>query len=175
MIRKLFSPFRILLIAVLLLSACGAPVATQEPAVTDVSAPAVTTITEWDYQNSDPQKTQWQKILDACAAETGITIDRQTMPRDELIQKVLLGAQQGQLPNVLRIDNPDLQQIADTGALAPLTDYGVDLTGLYPSLVEAGTYNGEVYGIAPGINGMALFYNKDMFEDAGLEPPTTWA
>ncbi len=190
MVRKLFSLFSILLIATLLLSACGSAAtqvptanvpdtATQAPAAavsaTSVSGPAVTTITEWDYQSADPQKTQWQKILDACAAETGITIDRQAIPRDELIQKVLLGAQQGQLPNVLRIDNPDLQQIADTGALAPLTDYGVDLTGLYPNLIDAGTYNGKVYGIAPGINGMALFYNKDMFEKAGLEPPTTWA
>jgi len=190
MVRKLFSLFSILLIAPLLLSACGSPAtqppaatvpdtATQAPAAvvtaTNVSAPAVTTITEWDYQSADPQMTQWQKILDACTAETGITIDRQAIPRDELIQKVLLGAQQGQLPNVLRIDNPDLQQIADTGALAPLTDYGVDLTGLYANLIDAGTYNGKVYGIAPGINGMALFYNKDMFETAGLEPPTTWA
>jgi multiple sugar transport system substrate-binding protein len=88
---------------------------------------------------------------------------------------VLLAAQQKQLPDVLRIDNPDLQEIADTGALAPLTDYGVDLTGLYPNLIEAGSYQGKVYGIAPGINGMALFYNKDMFEAAGLKPPTTWA
>ena len=195
MLRKTWFLASILLVMSLVLAACGAPTATQPPAAqpaetkapaatqepaavataTDVPGPAVTTVTEWDYQNSDPQKAQWQKILDACAAETGVKIDRQTMPRDELIQKVLLGAQQGQLPNILRIDNPDLQQIADTGALAPLTDYGVDLTGLYPNLIDAGTYNGKVYGIAPGINGMALFYNKDMFEKAGLQPPTTWA
>jgi multiple sugar transport system substrate-binding protein len=190
MVRKLFSLFSILLIAPLLLSACGSP-ATQVPATTvpnaateapaaavtatSVSGPAVTKVTEWDYQSADPQKTQWQKVLDECSATTGITIDRQAIPRDELIQKVLLGAQQGQLPNVLRIDNPDLQQIADTGALAPLTDYGVDLTGLYANLIDAGTYKGKVYGIAPGINGMALFYNKDMFEKASLKPPTTWA
>jgi multiple sugar transport system substrate-binding protein len=139
------------------------------------SVAAAKTITEWDYQSADPQKTQWQKVLDECSATTGITIQRQAIPRDELINKVLLGAQSKQLPNVLRIDNPDLQQIADTGALAPLTDFGVGLTGLYPNLVSAGTYKDKVYGIAPGINGMALFYNKDMFTAAGLQPPTTWA
>jgi multiple sugar transport system substrate-binding protein len=143
------------------------------PAATPV--PAATTITEWDYQSADPQKTQWQTILDECSKTTGITIQRQAIPRDELINKVLLGAQQKQLPNVLRIDNPDLQQIADTGALAPLTDFGVDLTGLYQNLIDSGTYKGKVYGIAPGINGMALLYNKDMFTAAGLKPPTTWA
>jgi multiple sugar transport system substrate-binding protein len=67
-----------------------------------------------------------------------------------------------------------LQQVASTGALAPLTDYGVDLEGLYPNLIDAGSLDGEVYGIAPGINGMALFYNVDMLDEAGVEPPTTW-
>ena len=76
-------------------------------------AAAVTKITEWDYQSADPEKTQWQKVLDECTASTGIAIDRQAIPRDELISKALLAAQQHQLPNVLRIDNPDLQQVAD--------------------------------------------------------------
>lgn len=173
-----------------LVAACGGSTATPSAqptpagatpgAATPVATPvasvaAAKTITEWDYQSADPQKTQWQKVLDECSATTGITIQRTAIPRDELINKVLLGAQSKQLPNVLRIDNPDLQQIADTGALAPLTDFGVDLTGLYPNLVQAGTYKNKVYGIAPGINGMALFYNKDMFTAAGLQPPTTWA
>ena len=46
---------------------------------------------------------------------------------------------------------------------------------MYQNLVSAGTYKGKLYGITPGINGMALFYNKDMFSAAGLKPPTTWA
>ena len=185
MSRKLLPWISVMLIAAFVLSACtpaatptAAPQPTSPPAApqaTAKSAPAVTKITEWDYQSADPQMTQWQKVLDECTASTGIAIDRQAVPRDELITKVLLAAQQKQLPDVLRIDNPDLQQVADTGALAPLTDYGVDLTGLYANLIDAGSYKGKVYGIAPGINGMALFYNKDMFAAAGLQPPTTWA
>jgi multiple sugar transport system substrate-binding protein len=146
--------------------------ATSAPATV---VPAVTKITEWDYWTNDPQKTDYQTILDECTASTGIAIERQTIPGNELLTKVLLGAQQKQLPDVLRLDNPFLQQVADTGALAPLTDYGVDLTGLYQNLIDAGSYKGKVYGIAPGINGMALFYNKDMFTAAGLQPPTNWA
>jgi multiple sugar transport system substrate-binding protein len=155
-------------------SAAGTPVPGASAAATPTVA-AATTVTEWDYESEDPNNAQYQKVLDACTASTGITIQRQAFPADELINKVLLAAQQKQLPDVLRIDNPDLQQVADTGALAPLTDYGVDLTGLYPNLIAAGTYKGKVYGIAPGINGMALIYNKDMFAAAGLQPPTTWA
>jgi multiple sugar transport system substrate-binding protein len=172
-------------LAVVLTACAGAPTAppaapttaapAEAPQATAPSAPAVTKVTEWDYQSADPQMTQWQKVLDECSQQTGITIDRQAVPRDELITKVLLAAQQKQLPNVLRIDNPDLQQVAATGALAPLTDYGVDLNGIYPNLLDAGSYEGKVYGIAPGINGMAIFYNKDMFAAAGVEVPTNWA
>jgi multiple sugar transport system substrate-binding protein len=161
--------------------ATSAPVtsapATSVPA-TSVPAtvvPAVTKITEWDYHNGIPVSTQWRALLDECTASTGITIDQQALPRADLLSKVFLGAQQGQLPDILLLDNPDMQQVADTGALAPLTDYGVDLTGLYQNLIDAGTYKGKVYGIAPGINGLALFYNKDMFAAVGLEPPTNWA
>ena len=57
----------------------GAPPATAK------SAPAAAKVTEWDYQSADPQMTQWQKVLDECTASTGITIDQQAVPRDDLI------------------------------------------------------------------------------------------
>jgi multiple sugar transport system substrate-binding protein len=133
------------------------------------------TLVEWDYWvPPSNQSDVWSGLLDQCAADNNVSIDRQTAPRNDLITRVLLAAQQQQLPDILMIDNPDLQQVASTGALAPLTDYGVDLEGLYPNLIDAGSLDGEVYGIAPGINGMALFYNVDMLDEAGVEPPTTW-
>ena len=177
--KQMFIFAAVIMAAAMILTACG-PAATQATVAPPTSAPAtaapaVTKVTEWDYWTNEPQKTQYQTILDECTASTGITIDRQTIPGNDLISKVLLGAQQKQLPDVLRLDNPYLQQVADTGALAQLTDYGVDITGIYPNLVAAGTYKGKIYGIAPGINGLALFYNKDMFAAANLQPPTTWA
>lgn len=171
----------------LVISACGGAVtspAASAPASELASTPTPvatvigsgeTKITEWDYYAADPQQTAWGALLTACAETTGIAIDRQAFPRDELIQKVLLGAQQQQLPAILQVDNPDLQQLADTGALVPLTDYGVETDGLFANIVDAGSYQGKVYGVAPGINGMALFYNKDLLSAAGVEPPTTWA
>ena len=62
-----------------------------------------------------------------------------------------------------------------TGALVSLSANGLSTTGLYPSIVAAGSYQGQTYGIAPGVNDLALYYNKDQFTAAGLTPPTTWA
>src|SRR5258708_18629147 len=39
----------------------------------------------------------------------------------------------------------------------------------------AGSYQGKVYGLAPGVNSIALIYNKSMLAAAGIKPPATWA
>ena len=175
MVRKVVSLFSLLLIVVLAFSASSS-VRAQTPAATQAAASAdAIKLTEWDYYTAGDAAPVWGNLLNQCGTDNNITIDRQSVPRNELISKVLLAAQQQQLPDVLMIDNPDLQEVANTGALAPLTDYGVDLTGLYKNLIDAGSLNGKVYGIAPGINGMALFYNVDMLTKANLKPPTTWA
>jgi multiple sugar transport system substrate-binding protein len=166
MIQKTLSLFAIVLMVMLAFSVSSGAVTAQDEI----------TLVEWDYWvPPGNQSDVWSQLLDQCAAENNVSIDRQTAPRNDLITRVLLAAQQQQLPDILMIDNPDLQQVASTGALAPLTDYGVDLEGLYENLIDAGSLDGEVYGIAPGINGMALFYNVDMLDEAGVEPPTTWA
>src|SRR5258706_3644017 len=175
MVRKVVSLFSLLLIVVLAFSASSS-VRAQTPAATQAAASAdAIKLTEWDYYTAGDAAPVWGNLLNQCGTDNNITIDRQSVPSNELIWKVLLAAQQQQLPDVLMIDNPDWQEVANTGALAPLTDYGVDLTGLYKNLIDAGSLNEKVYGIAPGINGMALFYNVDMLTKANLKPPTTWA
>jgi multiple sugar transport system substrate-binding protein len=76
---------------------------------------------------------------------------------------------------VLMLDNPDLQQIAATGALAPISDFGLSADGYIKGVVDASTYQGKVYGLQPVTNSIGLFYNKDILDRAGVKPPTTWA
>ncbi|WP_394831174.1 extracellular solute-binding protein [Pendulispora rubella] len=133
-----------------------------------------TAIVELDYYTDAQGSAAWQKILDTCAQQTGVRIQRQTVPPPQMLPKILQGASSKSLPNLLFTDNPTLQQIASTGALAPLTDYGISTDGYYPSIVSAGTYQNVVYGLAPGVNGLALIYNKDMLSAAGISVPSTW-
>lgn len=127
-----------------------------------------------DYYADQQGSKAWQKILDACEQETGITVNRQTVPTDQMLPKILKDASSRTLPDLVFIDNPTLQQVAATGALTPLTDYGISTDGYFPSIIEAGTYEGEVYGLAPGVNGLALIYDKGTLREAGVEPPRTW-
>ncbi|MFK4090436.1 ABC transporter substrate-binding protein [Kribbella sp. NPDC020789] len=138
------------------------------------SGSAVSSLTVLDYYNNDPDKALVQKGLDACATKLGISIQRETVPGDTLIQKVLQQASSKTLPDVLMLDNPDVQQIAATGALTPLNDLGLNADGVIQGMVDATSYQGKLYGLAPVTNTIALFYNKDMLAAAGVQPPKTW-
>ena len=72
------------------------------------------------------------------------------------------------------LDNPDLQQIAATGALAPWSDFKISTDNFAEGVLSAGTYKDKVYGLAPPSTRIALFYNKDILAKAGVTPPTTW-
>ncbi|MET9222623.1 ABC transporter substrate-binding protein [Streptomyces sp. NPDC003300] len=132
------------------------------------------TLTEIDYYDAAPQNTQLPRILDECAAKSGVHIKHQQVPRAQFMPKLLQQASARTLPDLALIDNPDLQQLAATGGLVSLSKAGLTTEGLYPSIVAAGQYDGQTYGIAPGVNGLALYYNKDLFTRAGLTPPKTW-
>jgi multiple sugar transport system substrate-binding protein len=149
-------------------SACG-----SSKSSTAASGPI--TLTEMDYFTSQPAHSALGTILQSCATAAGVKITQQSVANPQLMPKVLQELSSHTLPDLLMLDNPNLQQIAQTGALTPLSTAGVDLGGYYPSILAAGSYQSKVYGLAPGVNSIALFYNKDMLTAAGLQPPTTWA
>ncbi|MEU8931371.1 extracellular solute-binding protein [Streptomyces sp. NPDC048409] len=79
-------------------------------------------------------------------------------------------------------DAPDLAQIgayADYAAAGDLYEAG-DLLSIpvqadFPSqLAEAGQWNHAQYGIPFAASTRVLFYNKTLFSEAGITPPTTW-
>ncbi|MFB7677021.1 ABC transporter substrate-binding protein [Kitasatospora purpeofusca] len=134
----------------------------------------VTTITALDYYTDQTEHTQWGDLLTACGQTVGVRVEQTSVPGASLVPKVLQQASSRTLPDLLMLDNPDLQQIAQTGALTPLDGYGIDADGFAPGIAAAGTYQGKLYGLAPNVSTVALVYNKDMLAEAGLDVPRTW-
>lgn len=134
----------------------------------------VTSLRVLDYYNNEPDKTVYARKLDECGQQAGVTIEREVVPGDSLIAKVLQQASSRTLPDVLMLDNPDLQQIAQTGALAPISDFGLSADGFQEGVRNASTFEGQVYGLQPVTNSIGLFYNVDMLNQAGITPPKTW-
>ncbi|WP_022884720.1 sugar ABC transporter substrate-binding protein [Glaciibacter superstes] len=127
-----------------------------------------------DYYTDEPSHSNMEKRLTACAADVDATIDHQSVPSPQLNAKILQQISTKTLPDILMVNNPDLPQFAETGALRPLTELDVDTSAFYPSVLEVGKYKDELYGLAPNVNSLALFYNKTMLDEAGVAVPTTW-
>ncbi|MFE2915432.1 ABC transporter substrate-binding protein [Kitasatospora indigofera] len=133
-----------------------------------------TVITALDYYTDQAEHAQWGDLLTACGRTVGVRVEQTSVPGASLIPKVLQQASSRTLPDLLMLDNPDLQQIARTGALTPLGSYGIDAEGFASGIASAGTYQGRLYGLAPNVSTVALIYNKDMLDEAGLDVPRTW-
>lgn len=66
--------------------------------------------------------------------------------------------------------------IIATGTVLPLNDV-IDTEPFIDSLLEPFTVDGQVYGISKDFNTLAVFYNRDLFDEAGVEYPSeddTW-
>ena len=138
------------------------------------SSDSVKSLRVLDYYTNEPDNSIYTKVLNGCGEANGVTIRREAVPGDTLIQKVLQQSSSKTLPDVLMLDNPDLQQIAATGALAPLDEFGLSADGYVKGVVDASSYRGELYGLQPVTNTVGLFYNKDILDQARVKPPTTW-
>jgi len=132
------------------------------------------TLNVMDYYTAEPDNTFYQELLDECGASVGVSISREAVPGDQIVQRALQQASAGTLPDLLMLDNPNLMEIAATGALTPLSEFGISADGFLPGVVDASTYEGELYGLQPITNSIALFYNEDVLAEEGVEVPQTW-
>jgi multiple sugar transport system substrate-binding protein len=70
-----------------------------------------------------------------------------------------------------------LQDLARSGGLADLSeqwDKAVDEGWVNPDTKADFSYDGKVYGMPMYKSYWVIFYNKHVFEQAGIQPPTTW-
>ena len=134
------------------------------------------TLTLWDYFN--PAGSGYLGLISSyMKANPNIKIQRTTIPFADLKTKLTQGAASRQLPDIVVIDNPDHSAFAALGVLADLTNQ-VNSWGqtsqYFPGPWKSTVWKDKNYGVPNNSNCLALFYNKDMFQKAGLTPPTTW-
>ncbi|MEJ5867016.1 sugar ABC transporter substrate-binding protein [Pseudokineococcus sp. 5B2Z-1] len=132
------------------------------------------TLTALDYFTDEPSHSNTEERLNACAAEVDAVVDHESVPSPQYNARVLQQISTQELPDVLMVNNPDLPEFATTGALTPLTDLDVDTSGTLPSVLGAGEYEDELYGLAPTVNTLVLFYDQTLLDEAGVAVPTTW-
>lgn len=88
----------------------------------------------------------------------------------------------GTAPDILYLDVYWAREGAETGALAPLDQYIAQSKILHkedliPVLLDAFTFDGNLYAISKDFNSLVIYYNKDMFDAKGVPYPSaddTW-
>lgn len=156
-----------------LLAACSTPSAVEEAP----SATAAAAYTIWDPYPQYDTGSEWVRLLEACGAQAGVGVERTGYDTSDLTNKALLAAQQGNSPDVLIVDNPVVSTLAEAGVLTTTAENRLDVSAVSPNLLGAGQSGGETFGVPIGANTLALYYNKDVLDKAGVDPAsvTDWA
>ena len=110
-------------------------------------------------------------------AETGIKVNATYMGGyDDMVNKVMAGIAGENLPNVAQLgQRHGLAQMYDSGWLLPVEDYISEdiLEDILPGFWKRFTYK-DTKVILPFQNSMPmLYYNKTLFDENGIEIPTT--
>lgn len=122
----------------------------------------------------------WEQVkADFEAKYPHITIEWVTAPYGEIVQQVINMAGGGDRVDIINGEIDWAPGLADSGLIAPVTDIlSADyLADFYPNIMEAYTIDGKVYGLPQYVGPYVLYYNKDLFTQAGLDPekpPTTY-
>lgn len=116
--------------------------------------------------------TAMQAVADEyAAAHPGVTINLQPYPFAQFFQVAELRLRSKDAGiDLVYVDAPLLASYASRGFLSPV-DSAIDTTSLVPSALDAGKYEGTQYALPINNSAQVLFYNKALFEAAGLTPP----
>lgn len=102
---------------------------------------------------------------------------------DDARIKALAALKAGQPAQISVLYSIDLYELIEQDVLVPWDDVATTaedrawLKAFYPALMANGIYKGKVYGIPFQRSTIVLYWNKDAFQDAGLDPeqpPADW-
>lgn len=152
------------------------PAAEEEPTSIGESVEGELTVTIWD----EGQRAGLQEIVDAWSAESGIKATIQVVDWNNYWTLLEAGATGGELPDVFWMHSNVAQMYMENDMLLDLTDKiaasdKIDLNNYYQGIVSLYQSNGKQYAVPKDIDTIALWYNKTIFDEMGVEYPNdTW-
>ena len=157
---------RILFFSLLIVFAFALPVVGQD-----------TTAITYMMWGSPEELEVWQMIVDEFqVANPNITVDVQVSDWDSYWSRLQTLVAGGTPPDVFAMDAPLYPDWQSRGALLNLQPYldadPTVLDGLYPVTLQAYEREDGYYGLPRDFQTIVLFYNKDLFDAAGLDYPT---
>jgi len=173
--KSLWTVLSLLLIASVLLTACGTA-ATEAPAATEPAATqppaAPVEVTFWHaYGTGSAEEIALTKVLDQAAKDLpNIKINVLQVPFNDIYNKYRTDVASGAGPDMFIAPNDSLGDDARNGLIADITDLAAGKLGDYtPLSIDGMTVDGKLYGIPESLKAVVFWYNKDMIKT----PPAT--
>src|SRR5881396_136913 len=167
--RKLFVVAIVSAIAVIS-AACGS----TSSAANDQTG----TLTVWLMNGSAPKAVVDGVNADFKAKYPNVTVNVQIQQWSDVTTKLDTAFGGSAPPDVMELGNTLVAKYASAGALANISGKKSDFenSGTWlQSLTDSCTYQGKLYCVPYYAGSRAVIYRKDMFDAAGLKPPTSMA
>ena len=133
------------------------------------------TLTLWELSANEQLM---QKLLDKFEAENpSIKVELQQLTWEYGLDKFVISLAAGNPPDICELGSTWVAKFASSGVLLDITNDISDMKKKY-FLWDCAAYENKIYGIPWFAGTRALFYNKDLFAKADLDPEVslkTWA
>ena len=132
----------------------------------------------WDYFETDAQKQMMQSLIDGFnASQDEYEASHVYVPFADYEKQLTLGIASGELPDLVILDGCGMASFIQLGLFGDISDADINWDEYMEGPMESTMLDGKHYGIPFATNCTALFYNKDLFDAAGIDYPdenTTW-
>jgi multiple sugar transport system substrate-binding protein len=136
------------------------------------SGSGVVTLTyvNWDGGMQDVVD-QWNKEN----PKIQVTLSKPSGTGYTLYNKLITNNKAGTNPDVTEVEYQALPALISNKVVVPIDKYVGDLSSDFDkaSLAQV-QFEGKTYGVPQNVCPMVFFYRKDVFDQLGLKPPTTW-
>ena len=144
--------------------------------VNTAQADAKTEINLWHYFSTEGSQQKFQEYVDEFNAQSDKTEVKVTvLPFADFKKQLTVGAAASSLPDLAMIDNCDTVSYAAMGILEDITDEVENwksYQNYFPEILNTCKYEDKVYGMPLESNNLEIIYNKDIFDELGVEYPT---
>ena len=166
----------LLAVAALALTACAG--SSDEPAAEATSSgPPQPVEIRFSWWGSDTRHELTQQVLDAFEEKYPyITVVPDYTDWNSYFDKLGTAVAGGDAPDVITQEERFLNDYASRGVLADLHELGLDTSKIDEGVLQSGTIDDALYGVATGVNAYAIIADPSAFEAAGVPLPDdkTW-
>lgn len=135
-------------------------------------------ISYWHHFTSESEMMGLDQATESFVAEyPNVSISSENIPNADYMTQFTTAAVGGALPDVAMAATDRIPDMLALGGLIDLTERfnsWEDKANISESLMPGATIDGQIVGLPMFLFVDWLYYRKDWFEEAGLEPPTTW-